>query len=81
MSTQNDPLNTISIQQFIQQVKAAENSRSKEIKLEINAAKNLAFTLGIVMARLSGDLENILKKNNSNENEVIQINMDGGNKW
>ena len=81
MSMQNEPLNTVSIQQFIQQVKAAENSRSKEVKLEIGVAKNLAFTLGIVMARLNGDLEKILQKNNSNEDEVIQINMDGGNKW
>ena len=81
MSMQNEPLNTVSIQQFIQQVKAAENSRSKEVKLEIGVAKNLAFTLGIVMARLNGDLEKLLQKNNSNEDQVIQINMDGGNKW
>ena len=47
-----EPLNTIPLQQFISQVKSAENSRAKEVKLDINTAKNLAFTIGIVMSRL-----------------------------
>lgn len=79
MST-NDPLNTIPIQQFIQQVKSAENSRSKEVRIDITQAKNLAFTLGIVMSRLNGDLEKLLVKN-SNSEEIIQVTMDGGNTW
>lgn len=79
MST-NDPLNTIPIQQFIQQVKSAENSRSKELRMDITQAKNLAFTLGIVMSRLNGDLEKLLIKSNNSE-EIIQITMDGGNTW
>lgn len=74
----NDPLNTIPIQQFIKQVKSAENNRAREIKIDIETAKNLAFTLGIVMARLEGDLEKLLQKNN-NTDEMIQISMDGGN--
>ena len=45
-----EPLNTASIQQFIQQVKAAESSRARELRLDMVNAKNLAFTLGIVMA-------------------------------
>ena len=61
MST-NDPLNTIPIQQFIQQVKSAENSRSKELRMDITQAKNLAFTLGIVMSRLNGDLEKFTRQ-------------------
>lgn len=79
MST-NDPLNTIPIQQFIQQVKSAENSRSKELRIDITQAKNLAFTLGIVMSRLNGDLEKLLVKQNNSE-EIIQVTMDGGNTW
>lgn len=79
MST-NDPLNTIPIQQFIQQVKSAENSRSKELRMDITQAKNLAFTLGIVMSRLNGDLEKLLVKQNNSE-EIIQVTMDGGNTW
>ena len=79
MST-NDPLNTIPIQQFIQQVKSAENSRSKELRMDITQAKNLAFTLGIVMSRLNSDLEKLLVKSNNSE-EIIQVTMDGGNTW
>ncbi len=72
-----EPLNTIPLQQFISQVKSAENSRAKEVKLDINAAKNLAFTLGIVMSRLHGDLEKLVSESNNNSNEVINITMDG----
>lgn len=79
MST-NNPLNTIPIQQFIQQVKTAENSRAKEVRLDMQQAKNLAFTLGIVMSRLNGDLEKLLSKSNTAE-EIINITMDGGNTW
>lgn len=81
MSTQSEPLNTAPIQQFISQVKSADASKAREIKLDIQNAKRLAFTLGEVMARLNGDLESILAKNTSGENQVIQINMDGGSSW
>jgi|TARA_B100001094_G_scaffold323824_1_gene375409 hypothetical protein len=76
----NEPLNTIPIQQFIQVVKSAENSRSNEVRIDINTAKNLAFTLGIVMSRLNGDLEKLLQRN-TNSQESIQINMDGGSNF
>tara|TARA_B110000858_G_C17641445_1_gene398279 strand:+ start:428 stop:670 length:243 start_codon:yes stop_codon:yes gene_type:complete len=77
----NEPLNTNPIQQFIQQVKTADASRSNEVRLDIQNAKRLAFTLGEVMTRLNGDLEQILARKNSGADDVIQINMDGGNKW
>ena len=77
---QNEPLNTIPIQQFLKQVKSADASNSKEVKLDIVAAKNLAFTLGIVMTRLSEDLEKLIVKNDTQE-ETIEVQLDGGNKW
>ena len=73
----NEPLNTIPIQQFIQQVKAADNSRAKELKIPLDQAKNLAYTLGIVMSRLNGDLEKILI-NDSKKEEILEVRMDGG---
>lgn len=73
---QHEPINTIPLQQFISQVKAAENSRSKEIKLDINQAKNLAFTIGIVMSRLHGDLEKLILS--SKTDETIEVQLDGG---
>ena len=76
-----EPLNTNPIQQFIQQTKSADASKQKEIKMNIDQARRLAFTLGEVMARLNGDLEQLLARKNSGADEVIQINMDGGSKW
>jgi len=77
LQTSVEPLNTIPVQQFIQQVKSAENSRAREVKIDIAQAKNLAFTLGIVMARLNGDLEKLLL-DQSQTDEVIRVEMDGG---
>lgn len=79
MSMQNEPINTAPIENFIQQVKNAENSKSKEVKLDITQAKNLAFSLGTVMARLNGNLEDLLIRNARGDNEVIEIKMDQGN--
>jgi hypothetical protein len=76
-----EPLNTIPLQQFIQQVKAAENSRSKEVKLTIEQAKNLAFTIGIVMSRLEGDLEKLVVQSNNTSDDVIQVVLDGKASW
>ncbi len=79
MSTQN-PLNTAPIQQFIQQVKQADSGQAKEVKLTLQQAKGLAFTLGIVMSRLQGDMEKFVKENASKE-ETVEVQMDGGNNW
>lgn len=79
MST--NPINTIPIQQFIQQVKNADNSRSKEVKLDINQAKTLAFTLGETMARLEGDLEKFVKENSGTNIEDIEIQIGGDTNW
>lgn len=77
---ENDTLNTSSIERIIKQVKAAELAKEKEIKIPINEAKNLAFTLGIVMARLNNRLEQYIQ-NKQNTEETVKINLDGGNNW
>ena len=76
-----EPLNTIPLQQFLNAVKAAEQSRAREVKLDIATAKTLAFTLGAVMSRLHGDLELLVAQSKDNSEEVIQINLDGGSKF
>ena len=76
----SEPLNTASIQAFIQQVKGAEASRAKDIRMDITQAKNLAFTLGIVMARLNGDLEQLIANKPTSE-ETIDVQLDGGSGW
>jgi hypothetical protein len=77
----NEPLNTVAIQQFISQVKSADASRSKDVTLDIQQAKRLAFTLGEVMTRMNGDLEALLVKQNNAEEETIEVRLDGGNTW
>jgi len=76
-----EPLNTIPIQQFLQQVKSAEASKAKELRMPIDQCKNLAFTLGIVMSRLHGDLEKLVANSKDSDDSLIQINMDAGSGW
>ena len=76
----SEPLNTASIQAFIQQVKGADASKAKDIRMDITQAKNLAFTLGIVMSRLNGDLEQLLATK-SNRDETVEVQLDGGSGW
>ena len=69
---QSEPINTIPLQQFMQQVKSEDASNSKEVKLDIQNAKRIAFTLGEVLARLNGDLEDLLIRSSSrNEDNII----------
>ena len=76
-----EPLNTLPIQQFLQQVKQADNSKSAEVRIPLDRAKNLAYTLGMVMARLEGDLEKILVDKNSDDDIEIEVRLDGGSKF
>lgn len=73
-------INTIAIQQFIAAVKGADAKKARELRLDIDTAKKLAFTLGEVMARMNGDLEQLLKKKKEEE-DVIQVQLDGGSGW
>lgn len=77
----NEPLNTIPVQQFIQQVKSADASNAKEVKLPLDTAKRLAFTLGEVMTRLNGNLEELLISKSKTEDEVLEVRLDGGSGW
>jgi hypothetical protein len=72
----NTPINTAPIQQLIQQIKVADLSNQKEVRIDITTAKNVAYTLGIVMSRLAGNYEDLLSK--KDKDEVIQVQMDGG---
>jgi hypothetical protein len=75
------PINTLPIQQFLTQVKNADASKAREIKINIEQAKNLAFTLGIVMSRLQGDLEKLVAESKVNNEEVISVELNGGSDW
>jgi hypothetical protein len=75
-----NPINTAPIQQFIQQTQSAEASRAKEVRLTIDQAKALSYTLGLVMSRLHGDLEKFVAAQTEKlqAEQVIEISMDSG---
>ena len=73
-----NPINTIPIQQFIQQVKAADLTQQREIKLDIKTAKALAYCLGEVSAKLLEDYDTVIKKLESSAGATVTVQMDGG---
>mgnify|MGYP000048937341 CR=1 FL=1 len=72
------PINTTPIQQFIQQVKAADLTQQREIKLDIKAAKALAYCLGEVSAKLLEDYDILFKRLESGTGGAVTVQMDGG---
>ncbi len=72
------PINTVPLQQFIQQVKAAELAQQKEIKLDIKTAKLLALAIGEVSAKLIEDMDELMNRLQQSTNGDITIRMDGG---
>jgi hypothetical protein len=77
----SNPLNTIPLQQFLQQVKAAELAQQKEIKMDMKTAKILALAIGEITARLIEDYDTLLSKiqeQSATGNGEITIRMDGG---
>ena len=73
-----NPINTVPIQQFMQQVKAADLTQQREIKLDIKSAKALAYCLGEVSAKLLEDYDILLKRLESSTGAAVTVQMDGG---
>lgn len=73
-----NPINTQPIQSFIQQVKAADLTQQKEIKIDIKSAKSLMYCLADVNARLLENYDALLQKVLQNTGETVNIQMDGG---
>jgi hypothetical protein len=74
----SNPINTLPIQQFIQQVKSAELAQQKEIKIDIKSAKMLAYSLGEITAKLLEDQHELLSKLAQSQGSEVTIKMDGG---
>lgn len=70
-------INTTSITQFLNQVRAAELGNQREIRVSITDAKTLAHTLSLVMTRLAGDYEGLMQKTSVSD-PIIKVQMDGG---
>lgn len=74
-------INTTPITQLIQQIRSAELSSDKEIKLPMAKARLLALALAEVMDKLNQDYESILneiKSNGSGGGDTLSVEMDGG---
>ncbi len=74
----SNPINTIPIQQFIQQVKAADLTQQKEIRLDIKTAKQLVYCLSEINAKLLEDYDLLLSKVLQNSGQNVTVQMDGG---
>ena len=73
---QTKPINTAPLERLLLQIKNADQSQQKQITVDIAGAKEIAYSLGTVLARLAGNYESLLIKP-SNEQE-IDIKVDGG---
>lgn len=72
-------INTTPITQFIQQVRSAEQTQSKEVKLSIQQARMLSLAFAECLDKLNQDYESLLNDlKRSIDTEVITVSMDGG---
>lgn len=72
-------INLTPITQFVQQVRSAEQTQAKEVKLSLQQARLLSLALTEIQDKLLQDYEtlfNELKK--SQDTDVITVSMDGG---
>lgn len=69
---------------FINQVKSADLSKQREVRIDIDSARQLALTLGLVMTRLEGEMEMHIQKilsDKSTGQDVVTVKLDGGSGW
>jgi hypothetical protein len=75
---QENKINTAIIQQVLHTIKGADLGNQREVRLDIATAKNLAYTLGMVMTRLAGNYEGLIQETRKDDT-VVKVEMDGGN--
>lgn len=72
-------INTTPITQFIQVLRAAELSQSKEVKIPIQQARLLNLALAEVLDKMNRDYESMFNElKGSAGSDVISVSMDGG---
>ena len=70
------PINTAPIERLLQQIKNADSSQQKQVTMDIANAKEVAYSLGTVLARLAGNYENLIAKPDNQPD--IEVKVDGG---
>jgi hypothetical protein len=72
-------INLSPITQFIQIIRSAELSQSKEIKLPISQARLLNLALAELLDKVNQDYESMFHAlKNSTGSEIVSVAMDGG---
>jgi hypothetical protein len=72
-------INLTPITQFIQQVRSAELSQSKEVKMSIQQARLLNLALSELMDKVNQDYQSLYTAlKGSMGNDTITVSMDGG---
>jgi nitrate reductase assembly molybdenum cofactor insertion protein NarJ len=72
-------INLTPITQFIQQLRTAELSQSKEVKINIQQARLLSLALAECLDKLSNDYESMFNELKRNvDTEIVTVSMDGG---
>lgn len=72
-------INLSPITQFIQQVRSAELSQAKEVKMNIQQARMLNLALAEIMDKLNQDYESLFNDlKQSLDADVVTVAMDGG---
>lgn len=72
-------INTLPIENFLEKARIASKSGQKSLVLDIKEAQQLYDSLAVVMTRLAGNYEDLIAgMNNTGQEEVIQVSMDGG---
>lgn len=74
----SNQINTYPLVNFIQQIKAAELSQQKEVKIDIKTAKQVALTLAEVLAKVNQDYDTLLKNLQKTTGETVTVQFDGG---
>ena len=72
-------INPTAVLQFIQQVKTAELSQAKEVKLTMQQARLLSLNISELIEKINQDYETLLNElRRSQDTEVVAVSMDGG---
>ena len=73
-------INTLPIELYLEKARIANKSGQKTLVLDIKDAVALSDSLAVVMTRLTGQLEDLITQSQRTQpqEEVIQVNMDGG---
>lgn len=74
----SNQINTYPLVSLIQQIKAAELGQQKEVKIDIKTAKQVAFTLAEILAKVNQDYDTLLKNLQKTKGESITVQFDGG---